>query len=398
MELIVVSQFWTGVQAVFLNANEESAGMPAFDNVFRALVGHERVDAVNVFFFTNLRRVRPSLPENMAKKVHVVFYSYRNKFELMLMLLKAFVDIVIFIAHKRKTQDLVLFGQGYVGALAGLISLVTGIKNIRRIYGTFLVDCIHKSKLMMFLSHPLDYLNFRLPAKAIIVTNDGTHGDSVFRKINSNKRLDTLMFLVNGAMDNRALHQAVRSIDELKQIKVISYIARVDRWKQQLVAVKAFLNSDLPRQGYILKIAGPIIDQSYRKEIESEIMQSGYPAAVELLGPLKQQQAFGLLKQSLITLSFYETSNFGNVFIEALVCGVPLLSRNINGSLNYVPDDCYLNVASYDLKELTVAMESAALDLERLLRVSVRAIEVSNERIPTWSARVNQELRVILDE
>lgn len=70
-----------------------------------------------------------------------------------------------------------------MGGITSLIGKWVKIPDFRRIYGTFLINEITDSKLSIFAKHPLEYLTFSTKGKGLLVTNDGTKGDLVFKKL-----------------------------------------------------------------------------------------------------------------------------------------------------------------------------------------------------------------------
>lgn len=385
MKVIIISDFWTGMRPIVLDGSNKPSGMPAFYNTLLAMESDERISQVECHFVGVGSNSIATYENKSFRKVKFIVYNYNSK----IFLLKRLFGIVFEQSrnlNKESNKNMVLFGHGAIGSICGIISKLTGIKNTRRVYGTFLVDLIHFSKFRMFLKYPLAYSLFSLPHEKLIVTNDGTHGDMVYKKINGNQ--NKLHFLVNG-VNKKEHHYNPR--------KIISYVARIDRWKQQDVAIRAFYESKYAKENYTLKIAGPIYDKDYYQELVLLVSKLNLNGKVEILGPLSKEDADNLLVQSALTLSFYDTSNFGNVFIEALQIGVPILSLNINGSLDYVDRSAYIQLENYDITHISQRMDSVLQDDKYLEEKSFLAISFSKKAFTSWDERASSEVNILLD-
>lgn len=386
MKVVIISDFWTGMQPVVLNNSNKPAGMPAFYNTLVAMNADPRINEIDCHFV--------GLGENNAieqfsnsnfNKVNFIVYRYNSK----LSLLRRLTRIIFEQSKVMKNlggENVSLFGHGAIGAICGFISMFTGITNTRRVYGTFLVDLMHLSNFKMFLRCPLAFLLFKLPHKNLIVTNDGTHGDRVYKKIHGT--VNNLHFLVNGVNKAELVHNPRR---------VISYVARIDRWKQQHLAVEAFSRSKFAKGNYKLKIAGPIYDQEYYNELLALITKLGLESQVEILGPLAKEDAANLLASSSLTFSLYDTSNFGNVFIESLQIGVPILSYNINGSLNFVDEDAYIGINNYDVIHIAERLDEVLANPKFLNDISTRSRSFAKNAFTSWDERASLEVNILLE-
>nr|WP_243893097.1 glycosyltransferase [Shewanella algae] len=208
----------------------------------------------------------------------------------------------------------------------------------------------------------------------------------VYKRINGN--LEGLHFLVNGVNKVSLTHQPEN---------IISYVARIDRWKQQHLAIEAFAKTEYARKNYTLKIAGPIYDDKYNKELMALISKLGLENSVQLLGSLSRENTDKLLVKSSLTLSLYNTSNFGNVFIESLQNGVPILSCNINGSLDYVDEDCYIQLDNYDVESIALRLDSVLKDKKYLEELSTNSVNFSKKAFVSWSDRAALEVDILLN-
>ena len=105
----------------------------------------------------------------------------------------------------------------------------------------------------------------------------------------------------------------------------------------------------------------------------------GISDLITIIPGLPINQSTFVMKNSLASISFYETSNLGNVFLESISYGVPVIAENCNGSLNYFPDDI-LKVNGRKYEDLKKTIEYAYLNKEKLDLIRNSALKFA-ERI-----------------
>ena len=359
--------------------------MPAFSSVLLKVLESNSVDQVLMVFFVK-ERVEFSLNSKYSNKLKCHQVTYRSNIELFLMM--PFIMIwLIYLVLINNTK--VVFGHGAIGAIGGLLSMLTKRKYVQRIYGSFLIDEINSSEFALFMRHPLDYLSFKLPSHRTVITNDGTHGDLVFNKLNrDSSRLD---FLLNGVnkMDN---FTKLRSTEERP---LITYIARVDKWKRAHLFAEALirLKKDFSNNFEAL-IIGPIINKEYANYIQDLIDRNGLTEQISIVGAVNSIQAKQYLTDSTLTCSFYQTSNLGNVFLESLTLGVPMLAINCNNSLEAIDVSAY-EECTESPAEIAVKMNLLINDEVKRMKLSDNAKKWANSNLTSWDERSSIELTII---
>lgn len=388
-EIICVTHVWTGMRAFFYEGIDNSSGMPAFYNVFKRLLLQKDVIKVHLILFTDTNFVdKITIPEVYREKVVIHAYSYQDKgfFYALWVFLKTTYKVL---SICKKTTIIKIVGMGGISGLAGIWSLISGIPNDRRIYGTFLINRISSSKIKLFFSHPLEYLAFSLPAKNVIITNDGTKGDIVYKKLgNKNANLN---FYFNGVDVNDSLR-------DIESEKYFTYIARIDNWKQQHLLIQALAilktkNIIFPK----VYIIGAVNNQDYFNNLKEIISDNDLDNFVVFLGPLTHAETQRFLINSLLTFSLYNTSNLGNVFIEALALGVPIVALNDTGSLKDIPDNCYFPIIKDDPQIIANKIHEVLSDNNKLLLVSKDARKFSKSYFLSWEERANKEIKLFLE-
>jgi len=359
--------------------------MPAFSNVLVKVLESSSIDKVVIVFFVK-NKVEFKLNSKYSEKLRCLQIQYSSNFGL---LLKApFVILWLsYIALKWKIK--LIYGHGAIGAIGGILALLTRKKFIQRIYGSFLIDEIENSKFSILLRHPLDYMSFVLPSHNTIITNDGTHGDLVFKKLNQD--FSRMKFMLNGVNKSEGISRT-RSP---KSKPLMTYIARLDIWKRAHLFAEA---AAILKKEYELEfealIIGPIVNESYAKEIQSIIESNGLTNQIKILGAVTASEAKQYMIDSTLTCSFYQTSNLGNVFLESLTLGVPILAINCNNSLGEVDSGAY-EVCTDSPSDIAYRMNVILKDEAKRLIISENARKWSDLNLNSWNKRAEMELQVI---
>jgi glycosyltransferase involved in cell wall biosynthesis len=386
-KVLIISPLWTGMKDFFIEAKEISSGMPAFVNTFFMMLQDERVSCMYLILFCKKRCVI-NTPVKYKHKLSVSLFVCRNKTELSVKLLIALIkSLYLIIKHKINT----CYGHGDVGAIAGLVSNFLRISNVRRIYGTFLYDEISKPKIYVFLKHPLSYLSFSLPAKHIVVTNDGTKGDKVFQYIGNKKT--RLHFLLNGVDKN--IEFKICSPSFKLPSKYISYVARISEWKRQHLAIKAL--TILKQKGLVIPlcIAGYACSLDYYSFLK-ELVKDNNLKKINFIDNVPIETSWFILKNSYLTLSLYNFSNLSNVFLESLTLGTPVVAFN-NDSLAYFPKNTYYPLDFDDPETIAGAIEELWFDREKAEQISINAKKFAFDNLLDWKERSNIELDLLLN-
>ncbi|KEQ13087.1 glycosyltransferase family 4 protein [Endozoicomonas numazuensis] len=393
-KVLYVTGLWTGIKPFFLEGNPEPKGMPAFFNPLLMMANDDRFDVIDIFFFGSAVPSSFKLPDQYRSKINVRGFGYKGKLDFIAVATRL-LHALLKVCSKEKVD--VLYGHGPAGAMAGLTSLVKRVPNVRRIYGTFLIDEIKSAKLSLFFKHPLEYLAFSLPAKAVVITNDGTHGDKVYQKIGS--KYSPLFFWLNGV---EKINEGLPSAESIRKKFGLSgnpyacYVARFDHWKRQDIVVKAMLEVVDFNLELDMVLVGPVYNRKFYQELKEYTESHGLTERVHFIPGVEKKEALALIRDAKVSLSFYNISNLGNVFLETMVLNTPILAQNINGSLAAVPKAAYMEPSSVDAEGIAEALQKLTVDLTLVEQQVTAAKEFALSELSTWEERCERELELLL--
>ena len=399
-KILYIFFLWKPLLKFFLKGEETVEGLISFWIPFLKLLNSPEVDKIVALIFVN-KKLCPTkrfvIPTKYSNKLLIYPIYFNGNFKsISFVLLKLPYAIYkgIYLILKYKINK--IYGHGTIGALAGVLSLFTGVPNIRRLYGMSRAKSdFHLPKWQFFLKHPTTYLSLSLKAEAIIMTNDGSWGDKFFSKFGNRK--SKFLFLFDGVEKNLESHIKKPKNIELPQ-QYISYIARIDRFKRQHLAIKAFsfLKSSQQNDFPHLVILGPISDEGYYRELITLCKTLDLENKVHFISALPWEEALFVLKKSKITLILYELSTLSNVFLESLVLQVPIIAINANNSFSSIPKDIYFEVK--ETPQLIADRIMKLLNDESLAKeMTEKGKKFVDQYFLSWEERARIELEILLN-
>ena len=185
-----------------------------------------------------------------------------------------------------------------------------------------------------------------------------------------------------------------KSGNELKLL----FAGRLIGWKGILLAVNAVKKLHDEGVTVTLNIAG---GGPLRHYLERHIVQSGLAKQVTLLGSVPRNQLMLLYRDADLFLfpSLHDSS--GNVVLESLSRGLPVICLDLGGPKYFVNSDCGVVIRTKDCNELevveaiTTTLKDLHSDQKRLSHMRVAAIEQANRL--SWSNVVQQGYKIISD-
>lgn len=391
LNILCISGVWTGAYPFFFEGSEKFKGMPAFSNVFLRLLNNPNVEKIHLLLF-NKYDLAVNIPDKYKTKliIHSFDFIPNGRLSLLFMFIKIIIKGIKVVRSEKIDR---ILGFGTLAGLGAIIGKLTLIKDFRRLYGTFLINDIKLSKLKLFLKNPLEYICFSFNGKALLITNDGTKGDLVFKKI-GNKNMP-FYFPLNGVDPNIAENLIKPKID--LPLEFMSYVARLDDWKRQHLLIEALgilkgKNVKFPKTFII----GAIFQKEYFNLLQSKIQSNNLESEIVIIDGCPINEVHYILKHSLITFSLYHTSNLGNVFLEAMKLGTPTVAINDTDSLSLVPTDAYFSLRESNPIQIADAIQQLLANSSMREQFSKNAL-LFGDSLKSWKDRAEIEINIMLD-
>lgn len=346
-------------------------------------------------FYIPFARLHESMKNRLFKLTVAKFRYYITIIQLAFHALKIL---------KHKNID-VIYGYEHNGVLAvnllRLLGKLPDIKIVSRFQGTFKIKSIIQNK--NFFKGLLQWdkiLALYLPANLCIITNDGTQGDEVLKKIKS-RNYKNFKFWVNGVDEQKLSPEKIADIKNeygISDIKtVLLTICRLQDWKRvdRGIHLLAKLIHDYELQSIKYYIVG---EGNKRKSLESLAQKLKIEQCIEFTGSIRNENVKKYLNIADIFISTYDFSNVGNPLLEAIRANKIIFTLNNgdthkwiqhenNGFIYNIEDNLIDNMAK-DMNKLI-----SNIELKEKIIVNIKQTEI--EKLWTWEERFNAEIEAI---
>ncbi len=393
MRILYITDCWTGLKDIIYYGRNDANGMPAFIKPLKEIINRGHTVDLYVIDNESVNSININ-PNNRGMNVVRVLKYHQN------ILLRQF-DILVM---KKEIRELLsnnhydfVYGHGSAAGSVQKIIKEFGIPYGHRLYGTFLYDELEKNGILKTkIRRYIECSVFMKDKDFLLVTDDGTKGDKVFKMLNPGKEPFEFEFWLNGVDPvkniNKAIDLTKYSIQEDTQF--LFYLARISRWKGQHKAID--LLKTIKEYGYNIKlvISGQVIDEDYFNEITDMINNYGLSNDVIFTGAIDRATAKELCKQSIASLSLYDLSNRGNVFYEYLSYGAIILSLN-DGSLDDFIISGQNGFLVNNIKDGAVIIKGLLDGKYDNSDIRKRAQETYETKMLSWEERVDKEIELI---
>ena len=401
--ILAIGDVHLGMRSFFINGKRHIEGMPAYAKSLFGLLenGYE----VHLICVTEQPLNPPNLENLYIYDIHIRKFSYsiynNSIYSKLQACLPYFKALYTGVKLTRKLQFDLIYGYGSSGFLAGVLSMIVKIPNIRRVFGTFLYPMVSKGtilqKLKAFIKDTSGYLLISLPTSALIITNDGTHGDKVAAILGQPS--SKIHYLYNGVdknvgekVDIELARQTIGKIKKDEQQPILVHVSRLDYWKRVDRAIMALKYVDY-KPTPLLVIIG---DGPCKQELEQLVRKVGLEDYVHFLGQIPHEEALSIVAVSDISLSLYDLANLGNVLIESMTLGKCIISLN-DGSLDGVIENGF-NGILLDKPEprlIASAIDDLLENPNKLQKYGRSAMKRAFEIFDSWDERVRKEIDII---
>lgn len=300
----------------------------------------------------------------------------------------------------RREQVDLLYAYEVHGALAARLLRRPGVRRlptIARFQGTVMYPAL--ASLLARLRAYEEVLALRMPADLYLMTNDGTRGDEALARLNP-AATAKLRFWRNG-LDLERLQPAEqaerverrRAVGLPDDAFVLLTASRLAAWKRIDRAIAALPDVLRSLPNALLLIVG---DGEERTNLERQARELGVEASVRFVGAVPQEEVVGYMQAADVFLALADLSNVGNPLLEAMSCGLPIVTVDAGATGELIRDgETGRLLPSGDATLVARAVVVLGEDAPERARLGSGARRYASEQFWTWEARLQAELEEV---
>jgi glycosyltransferase involved in cell wall biosynthesis len=296
---------------------------------------------------------------------------------------------------KNNQSNTVIYSYEVHGVKAGKkLSTKYKVPFVSRFQGTVLAPVKNT-----FINRLIRYPHFsalKTEADSIIMTNDGTFGDKVLKRLGNST--EKVYFWKNGVdvssysneIDSNEILTLKNSLGIGEGDKVLLTVSRLAHWKKVDRAIVALKNliQEVPECKLIIVGDG---DERVRLQQLSEDL--GLKDKVIFAGAVSHSDVVRFMTLADVFLSLYDLSNVGNPLLEAMLCGKPIITLNTGDTASVIRNgDNGILLELENLNELPAFIRKLLSDKSFACRLGEAAKKNAQETLWSWDERINAEL------
>jgi glycosyltransferase involved in cell wall biosynthesis len=310
-------------------------------------------------------------------------------------LFQAMALIAAWRIHRRvHSIDLIYGLSALVAPTTFVFKRVTGVPTVVRLFGTFLYP--HLDSRWGLLKNFEEVIAFKLPVDKLVITDDGTLGDIVARRLGVPAA--RIVFWMNG-VDRPAVSadksELRRQLGIQPETVCVLAASRLVSWKRvdRLIRVAPRVVQSNPAFRFIILGEGP-----ERIALEHMACELGVEKYFTFQGAVSHERVAEYMQAADIFISVYDLSNVGNPLLEALAIGKAIVTLDVGGT-NYIisHEDNGLLLTPDNDELLAAALLELGSDPAQRQRLEEGARRYAERNLLTWKERMDREQVIIAE-
>lgn len=317
--------------------------------------------------------------------------------------------IVYGVKYLKKSSYDILYGYEQPGAVsAKFISQIFNLnktKLVLRFQGVVFVKEWLKNNLWYRKIINFDtYYALRGPSDLCIMTNDGSCGDWVLNKINSQHK--KIAFWSNG-VDNFIINK-LREKELLSRFKslnqfILVSISRIDDHKRVDRCIKFF--DSLVTMDNSFNFHYLIVGEGAKKnECQRLVSNLKLEDKITFIGAVNQSEVPLYLSISDTFISMYESSNVGNPLLEAIRLNQFILTLNNGGTSDWIKHktngliydvDDSIDISKEEYDKMAKEYLNIISNVEQVNSIKLELLKLSKDKLWTWEERFSAEIDLV---
>jgi len=316
----------------------------------------------------------------------------------------AIVKLFLMSRQIRKTTNFdIIYGYESHGIWAAkLLSFFMKFKKekfVARFQGTFFNKYLDEKNWKKIIFNIEMFSPLYFSSDLCIMTNDGTQGDKVLKRIKS-KHLKNFKFWVNG-VDNLKFEDSkileLRNKLDFKVDTIFLSISRLEKWKRLdrgIISIAKYVENTGDRNFKYIIVGDGIEKDALKKLAKDKNLEN----EIIFTGAIPHKRVKEYLNIADIFISLYDGSNVGNPLLEAIRTHKIIFTLNNgdtsswikhkeNGFIFDVNDDLIANI-SKELENL-ISEKYSQKDIKDSIK------ETEKNKLWTWEERMKEEVLVV---
>lgn len=397
MKILYVNTPLPGFRECLFHGELEPNGLPSFNKPLKKLIheGHT-IDMILLYSYDVLEEF--NIKAEWVKKINIIkVFPYRK--ELIKRLydiksIKSFINDIL----ERENYDFV-YGHGSATSIMNKVCKKNKVPFGQRIYGTFMWDQItKKGYINACLRHVFEYKAFHDKKYFLLVTNDGSKGDKVYKRINGSSQNYDFYFWINGV--NKPQNVTDKELEIFKENLVtkpfIFTVGRFDEWKRQEHSVTIL--KSLRDKGFDihLYLAGPKVkdNEAYFNKVFNQIETLNLNEYVTYMGNIDAETISNMSRLAIASINLNDVCNLTNVFHELLSSGAIIITKDDGATSEFIKN----KINGFMINNLDEAVRiiiNLLEDKEYQNSIRCEALKTSSKLMCTWDERVEKEISLI---
>ena len=390
-KLVVVAQFYSGLDSIIDSKHWEHSGSPAYYHFVSQLDSSSNFDYQLFLLSTKLSKniVSKKIFFDNLKNPAMIIPYYPFVFSGPVNFLK----IIEFLYNKIRQYYFVLRNSHsakcyYVDRdnllLSALLLLFTRKKVITRLLGVTDILYGHLVKKKNLYSKLIRWV-FDHPRSHFVCTKDGSYAELAEEKVGKER----FCLLFNGV--NKVKGRSYSHKENNEKVNII-YLSRIEPNKGHIDFLNAIAKSNLSHRLEVVFVG----DGSLRGDCIKLANSIGVGEIVHFVGRLSHEKAMIYLKKADLFLSLNNHGSLGNGVLEAAQFGLPIVTLLHPGCLTDDLNLFHVIKQNQDLQNNVADFLNRFIDDPSLRQsMSMNSIEFSERCLVSWEERMDIEFRFI---
>jgi len=298
------------------------------------------------------------------------------------------------IIRKHKV-DLIYTWDVDVAPAAWILSKLFGIPWVARYLGTGSALYAQMQNRLWKIRSWQQVIAYKLPADMVVMTDDGTLGDIVLKKLGV--REEKVRFWMNGV--NKQIFaelppkEVARKRLGIRSGYVLLVVSRLEHGKRVDRSISAIpgVISKVPVTTLVIVGDGP-----ERRALEKRVRKLNVTEHVRFIGAVRHEEVPLYYAAADVFLSLCDISNVGNPLLEAMLAGNCCVVLDVGGTSKVVKHGVTgILITKEQLKSLDQVLVSLLKNQSLREKLGKNAREWAWQHLKSWDERLEQELREV---